>query len=51
MRTNAFTLIELMIVIAVIALMVALTFPIIANAKRSGYRTQSISNLRQWVSP
>ncbi len=47
MNRRGFTLIELMVVIAVIALMAALLFPALNRAKESGRRTACASNLRQ----
>jgi prepilin-type N-terminal cleavage/methylation domain-containing protein len=42
-----FTLIELLTVIAVLLILAAIVFPIIARAKRSTYGTEDINNLRQ----
>jgi prepilin-type N-terminal cleavage/methylation domain-containing protein/prepilin-type processing-associated H-X9-DG protein len=44
---RGFTLIELMVVIAIIALMAALLFPALNRAKESGRRAACASNLRQ----
>jgi len=47
MRKRAFTLIEVMIVLAIILTIAAITFPVLASAKRAAKRTTTISNLRQ----
>ncbi len=46
-RTLAFTLIELLIVIAVIAIMAAILFPIFVRVREKGRQTACGSNLRQ----
>jgi prepilin-type N-terminal cleavage/methylation domain-containing protein len=46
-RTNAFTLIELLIVIAIIAILAAVLFPVFAAAKGSAKRTTALSNVDQ----
>ncbi|WP_165233600.1 DUF1559 domain-containing protein [Aquisphaera insulae] len=46
-RTAAFTLIELMVVIAVFALLIALSLPALKAARESSRHVQCINNLRQ----
>jgi prepilin-type N-terminal cleavage/methylation domain-containing protein/prepilin-type processing-associated H-X9-DG protein len=47
-KRRAFTLIELLIVIAIIAILMALLLPALARAKEKAKRTACLSNLRQW---
>ncbi len=44
---SAFTLIELLTVIAIIGVLAAITIPVVGKVRESGRRTQSLSNLRQ----
>jgi prepilin-type N-terminal cleavage/methylation domain-containing protein/prepilin-type processing-associated H-X9-DG protein len=46
-KSKAFTLLELLVVIAVIALLAALLFPVFARARALARRTTCLSNLRQ----
>jgi prepilin-type N-terminal cleavage/methylation domain-containing protein/prepilin-type processing-associated H-X9-DG protein len=46
-RRKAFTLIELLIVIAIIALLAAILFPVFARARESARRASCLSNLKQ----
>lgn len=47
MRTKAFTLIELLIVIAIIAILAAILFPVFAEAKEAARTVVCLSNLKQ----
>ena len=44
---RAFTLVELLVVIAVLAILMALMLPTLASAREKGWRTACLSNLRQ----
>lgn len=46
-RRRAFTLVEMLVVIAVIAILAAILFPVFARARENGRRTSCLSNLRQ----
>jgi prepilin-type processing-associated H-X9-DG protein len=46
-RKPAFTLIDLLVVIAVIALLAALLFPVLAGARKKGRQATCVSNLKQ----
>lgn len=47
MRTNIFSLIELLLSIAIIALLAGLLFPVINNVRRDSTKTSCLNNLRQ----
>ena len=47
-RSPAFTLVELLVVITIIAVLAGLIFPAVSAVLRKSYQTTSVSNLRQW---
>ena len=46
-RKAGFTLVELLIVIAIIAILAAILFPVFNNARKKAYQTQCAANLQQ----
>ncbi len=44
---NAFTLIEMLVVISIIAVLVALSFPVLSSIRKKGYQAACVSNIRQ----
>jgi prepilin-type N-terminal cleavage/methylation domain-containing protein len=47
MHKRAFTLVELLVVLAIIAILAALLFPVLQGAKAKAHRTVCLGNLRQ----
>lgn len=47
MRTRAFTLVELLVAVGIVAALVAVLLPVLTQARRFSYKATAISNLRQ----
>ncbi|MBV9462626.1 MAG: type II secretion system protein, partial [Verrucomicrobiae bacterium] len=48
-RSTAFTMLEILVVSAIILLIAGMTTPALRSARASARRTQCMSNLRQWA--
>lgn len=47
-QRRAFSLIELLVVIGIIAILAAIAFPVLGNMSKKGKATESANNMRQW---